>query len=112
MAFQVFNENTNLKKHGEKQQASKLDYGHKHSTEHLEFPLNVANGDTGLGNHGHYIMFFVNKQEKSVLKTSDYGVGMSMSEDISRYKSEYGIPEYITKYDTLKEKYVENSKKV
>ena len=107
MAFQVFNENTNLKKHGEKQQASKLDYGHKHSTEHLEFPLNVANGDTGLGNHGHYIMFFVNKQEKSVLKTSDYGVGMSMSEDISRYKSEYGIPEYITKYDTLKEKYVE-----
>ena len=26
----------------------------------LEFPMNVASGDAALGNHGHYIMFYIN----------------------------------------------------
>ena len=26
----------------------------------LEFPLDVASGDAALGNHGHYIMFYIN----------------------------------------------------
>ena len=29
------------------------------------FPLDVTNADQGLGNHGHYILFFINEQEDS-----------------------------------------------
>ena len=29
------------------------------------FPLDVTNPDQGLGNHGHYILFFINEQEDS-----------------------------------------------
>ena len=29
------------------------------------FPLDVANPDQGLGNHGHYILFFINEQENA-----------------------------------------------
>ena len=29
------------------------------------FPLDVTNTDQGLGNHGHYILFFINEQEES-----------------------------------------------
>ena len=32
----------------------------KRSTENLSFPLDVE-GDPGIGNHGHYIMFFISK---------------------------------------------------
>ena len=30
------------------------------STSILEFPLNVASDDIAAGNHGHYIMFYIN----------------------------------------------------
>ena len=29
------------------------------------FPLDVTNSDQGLGNHGHYILFFINEQNES-----------------------------------------------
>ena len=29
------------------------------------FPLDVTNADQGLGNHGHYILFFINEQQNS-----------------------------------------------
>ena len=29
------------------------------------FPLDVTNTDQGLGNHGHYILFFINEQDES-----------------------------------------------
>ena len=32
------------------------------------FPLDVTNTDPGLGNHGHYILFFINEQENSKIK--------------------------------------------
>ena len=41
----------------------------KRSTENLSFPLDVE-GDPGIGNHGHYIMFFINAQEKAKLHLS------------------------------------------
>ena len=37
----------------------------KYSTENLEFPFNVASADRGIGNHGHYILFFINEQQNS-----------------------------------------------
>ena len=32
------------------------------------FPLDVANPDQGLGNHGHYILFFINEQKNATIK--------------------------------------------
>ena len=34
------------------------------------FPLDVTNSDQGLGNHGHYILFFINEQENSKISFS------------------------------------------
>jgi len=36
----------------------------------FQFPLDVA-GDPGIGNHGHYIIFFINEQQNSRLSFSD-----------------------------------------
>ena len=33
----------------------------------FQFPLDV-NGDPGIGNHGHYIIFFINEQQNSKLR--------------------------------------------
>ena len=49
------------------------------STGILEFPLDVASGDAALGNHGHYIMFYINEQDKAQLTMSDKGSGGSGS---------------------------------
>ena len=46
------------------------------STSILEFPLDVASGDAALGNHGHYIMFYINEQDKAQLTMSDRGSGV------------------------------------
>ena len=39
----------------------------KQSTKMLSFPLDVG-ADPGIGNHGHYIMFFINEQSNAKLK--------------------------------------------
>jgi len=39
----------------------------KQSTKMLSFPLDVG-ADPGIGNHGHYIMFFINEQQNAKLK--------------------------------------------
>ncbi len=41
-------------------------FSNKRSSDNLSFPLDVE-GDPGIGNHGHYIMFFINAQEKARL---------------------------------------------
>ena len=38
----------------------------KQSTKMLSFPIDVG-ADPGIGNHGHYIMFFINEQESAQL---------------------------------------------
>ena len=52
----------------------------RYSTEMLSFPLNVASSGNGLGNHGHYIMFFINTQQKENLRTSGQEGGKSIVE--------------------------------
>ena len=39
----------------------------KQSTKMLSFPIDVG-ADPGIGNHGHYVMFFINEQVNAKLK--------------------------------------------
>ena len=74
----------------------------KHSTENLEFPFNVASADRGLGNHGHYIMFYINTQERAKLRTSGEAGGGSVVDDVSQG---YNIPKYIRQWNTVTQSY-------
>ena len=40
----------------------------KQATNMLSFPIDVGNEDPSMGNHGHYIMFFINEQKNAKLK--------------------------------------------
>ena len=44
----------------------------KQSTKMLSFPIDVG-ADPGIGNHGHYIMFFINEQMNAKLKFGESG---------------------------------------
>ena len=74
----------------------------RHSTEHLEFPLNVSSADPGLGNHGHYIMFYINAQEKAKLDTSGRTDRGSVADDPSQ---QYNIPKFISEWDSVTQSY-------
>jgi len=45
----------------------------KHSVGNLQFPIDVES-DPGLGNHGHYMMFYINQQDHAKLKFGDPSV--------------------------------------
>ena len=68
----------------------------------LQFPSDVANPDPGIGNHGHYIMFYINEQDRAQLRMGDRAGGGSVADDPSRT---YSIPSYINKYKALTGKY-------
>ena len=84
----------------------------RHSTEHLEFPLNVSSADPGIGNHGHYVMFYINAQEKAKLDTSGRTDRGSVVDDPSQ---QYNIPKFINEWDSVTQTYkkqaAENLKK-
>ena len=69
-----------------------------HSGEKLEFPMNVASADLGTGNHGHYIIFHINEQDRARLTMSGRAGGGSIADDPSR---KYAIPRFISKYKPL-----------
>ena len=73
----------------------------------LQFPSDVANPDPGIGNHGHYIMFYINEQDRAQLRMGDRAGGGSVADDPSRT---YSIPSYINKYKSLTGKYEPSSK--
>ena len=73
----------------------------------LQFPSDVANPDPGIGNHGHYIMFYINEQDRAQLRMGDRAGGGSIADDPSRT---YSIPSYINKYKSLTGKYEPTSK--
>ena len=60
----------------------------------FQFPLDVA-GDPGVGNHGHYIIFFINEQANSKLSFS--GKSKSGSKTIKKEQANREIPNYIKK---------------
>ena len=78
----------------------------RYSTEMLSFPLNVASSGNGLGNHGHYIMFFINSQQKAKLRTSGEEGGKSIVEG----RKQYNIPKYINNWDSASQSYKRQQK--
>jgi len=60
----------------------------------FQFPLDVA-GDPGIGNHGHYVIFFINEQKNSKLSFS--GSGKSGSDTIKKEQAKREIPSFIRK---------------
>ena len=78
----------------------------KHSTENLEFPMNVASADPGIGNHGHYIMFYINTQERAKLRTGGVTGKGSVVDDVSQG---YNIPKYIQQWDNVSGSYKSKS---
>ena len=73
----------------------------RYSTELLQFPSGKLD-DKGLGNHGHYIMFYINTQTKARLRTSGQGEGGSVVDDPS---AGYEIPEFINTWDAASGSY-------
>jgi len=75
----------------------------------FQFPLDVA-GDPGIGNHGHYILFFVNEQPKSKLSFADE---LKESNDlINKEKNDRNIPNYINQFTNGKYQKVKNTQGV
>ena len=61
----------------------------------FQFPLDVA-GDPGIGNHGHYIMFFINEQAKAKLSFDDSTRDGSGNDNLTKAKAERSIPRFIS----------------
>ena len=62
-------------------------------TKTFQFPLDVTQGP-GLGNHGHYIMFFINEQKHAKLRFSG-GVAQKNGEDLIAESIRRDTPAYI-----------------
>ena len=77
-------------------QTSGID-NNKYKTKNYSFPLDVeAPIGKGFGNHGHYIMFYINQQEDAKLSFSDPEKKDS-SGSIASIKAQQKIPNYIKK---------------
>ena len=76
------------------------------STSILEFPLNVASDDITAGNHGHYIMFYINEQEKARLSIGERTGGGSVADNLAE---PYKVAGFIRKYKSQFSRY-ENEK--
>ena len=72
--------------------------GSKYSTQNLTFPRDVENPDKGIGNHGHYILFSINTQERARLRTSAIGSGGSRVDDPTQGAN---IPKYLKNWDVV-----------
>tara|TARA_A100001011_G_scaffold392951_1_gene481670 strand:- start:1712 stop:2962 length:1251 start_codon:yes stop_codon:yes gene_type:complete len=73
----------------------------RYKTELLQFPSGKLD-DKGLGNHGHYVMFYINTQTKARLRTSGQGSGGSVVDDPG---AGYEIPEFINNWDAASGSY-------
>ena len=64
----------------------------------LQFPSDVS-GDPGMrgigGNHGHYIMFYINEQTKAEMTMGEPGSGGSQAENLAE---PYAVPSFINSY--------------
>ncbi|SVC33582.1 uncharacterized protein METZ01_LOCUS286436, partial [marine metagenome] len=60
------------------------------------FPLDVINSDQGLGNHGHYILFFINEQRNSKIHFGKKEAGDAGSKNVDKAKTESGVGNEVT----------------
>lgn len=75
----------------------------KFSTETLEFPTGVASGNPGFGNHGHFIMFYINSQTNAKLRIgSETGKG-SVADDPSQ---KYNVGKWIKEWTNIQQSHV------
>ena len=72
--------------------------------DNLQFPLDVT-ANEGLGNHGHYIMFYINAVEDARLTTEqiDLNAKGSVADDPTQ---KYDVPKFLRKYDEVRNKVV------
>ena len=86
-------------------QASLTNVSSRHKVDALQFPLDVIS-DTGLGNHGHYIMFYINAQEDAELTSEkiDQNAKGSVADDPSQ---KYSQPKYIKQWEEVSQSYQE-----
>ena len=68
----------------------------------FQFPLDIS-GDPGIGNHGHYIIFFINEQQNSQLSFA--GEVKDGKQGLVREQQARDIPQYIKKNFGGKEGY-------
>ena len=66
----------------------------RQGTNMLSFPIDVG-ADPGIGNHGHYIMFYINEQEKARLSIGNRTGGGSVAENLA---DPYNIPAFVRNY--------------
>ena len=85
-------------------QASLSNFSSKHSTQALQFPLDVIS-DVGLGNHGHYIMFYINAQEDAELTSEkiDQNAKGSVADDP---KQKYNRPKFLKQWSEVQQSYI------
>ena len=55
------------------------------------FPLDVTNADQGLGNHGHYILFFINEQKESKISFGKKQASSRGFHETLKAASQHGI---------------------
>jgi len=60
------------------------------------FPLDVTNPDQGLGNHGHYILFFINEQMAPRIHFGKKEASADGSKNVGKAKSKNAIPDKVT----------------
>jgi hypothetical protein len=62
------------------------------------FPLDVTNPDQGLGNHGHYILFFINEQENAKLRFArlEKQAADRAAKNLNKAKSQSGVADNVT----------------
>ena len=66
------------------------------------FPLDVTNSDQGLGNHGHYILFFINEQKNAEISFGPKQAAGRGFTNMLKAKTENGISDFIrTATDTI-----------
>ena len=85
--------------------ATLQNYSDKRATENLAFPLDVE-GDPGLGNHGHYIMFYINAQEKARLEMDANSLSSKDPEkNVNQSKKQFSTPTKIKRFNSKTGKY-------
>ena len=74
----------------------------KHSVDNLQFPIDVVS-DPGLGNHGHYMMFYINQQTNAELSFGDPAEPkQSGGDNILKAKANMGIGKTKNVVNTIK----------
>ncbi len=74
----------------------------KHSVDNLTFPIDV-DSDPGLGNHGHYMMFYINQQNHAKLKFGDPAEPkQSGADNQQKALNEFNLPKELNEVQTIK----------